>query len=279
VADEDVPLPFFEALERRRHALVMGVLNVTPDSFSDGGRHLDPAAAAGAGRRMLGEGAAILDVGGESTRPGAAAVAPDEEWRRIAPVLERLAGRPVSVDTRRTAVARRALEAGACLVNDVSAGTDPGLLEAVAGAGAGVVLMHMRGEPATMQEDPRYDDVVGEVEGFLLGRAAAAEAAGVARARILIDPGIGFGKTLEHNLELLRATPRLASHGYPVLLGVSRKRFLGAVTGRAVDSRAPATIAAVALGAAAGAAVVRVHEVAGIFDAVRVAGAWCGRSL
>ena len=270
---------FFDRLARREHALVMGVLNVTPDSFSDGGRHRDPEVAALAGRRMIDEGAAILDIGGESTRPGAAPVDEAEEWSRIGPVLGLLAGLPLSVDTRHADVARRALAAGACLVNDISAGADPALLAAVAGAGAGIVLMHMRGEPATMQADPHYDDVVGEVEAFLLDRARAALGAGIARERILIDPGIGFGKTLEHNLALLGATHRLAAHGHPVLVGVSRKRFLGALTGREVDARGPATVAAVTLAASAGAAVVRVHEVAPNFDAVRVAGAWRGRSL
>ena len=267
------PVSFFSVLEARSHALVMGVLNVTPDSFSDGGRHLDPEAAATTGRRMLCDGAAILDVGGESTRPGATAVAPDEEWQRVGPVLERLAGHPISIDTRNAATAARAIEAGAVLVNDVAGGADPEMLPTVARSSAGICLMHMQGEPGTMQAQPQYDDVVAEVERFLLDRAAEAERAGIARERILLDPGIGFGKTLEHNVALLRATTRLASHGYPLLLGVSRKRFLGDLTGRTVDARLHATIAAVTLAASLGAAVVRVHDVAPAFDAVRVAAA------
>ena len=188
----------------------------------------------------------------------------------MGPVLARLAGSPLSIDTRHASTAARALDAGAVLVNDVAGGADPEMLPVVAEARAGICLMHMQGEPGTMQAEPHYEDVVAEVEAYLLERAAAAEAAGIARNRILLDPGIGFGKTLEHNLALLRATTRLASHGFPLLLGVSRKRFLGDLTGRAVDARSHATTAAVALCAAFGAAVVRVHDVAPAFDAVRV---------
>jgi dihydropteroate synthase len=264
---------FFEALRSRPHALVMGVLNITPDSFSDGGLlYGDPDRAAREGERLLAEGAAILDVGGESTRPGAQAVDLEEELRRVLPVVERLAGAaPLSVDTRHAAVAARALNAGAVLINDVSAGNDPEMFPLVADRGAGLVLMHMQGEPGTMQDDPRYEDVVGEVEAFLLERAAAAKAAGVARERVLVDPGIGFGKTLPHNVELLRALPRLTAHGYPVLIGVSRKRFLGEITGREVSGRGDATTSAVALCAHLGAAVLRVHEVRAALDAARVA--------
>ena len=266
---------FFERLRARSHALVMGILNVTPDSFFDGGRHAgDPDAAAEAGRAMARAGAAILDIGGESTRPGAAPVDPEEQRRRVLPLLERLKDLPTSIDTRHAKVADAALAAGACLVNDISAGADPDTFGVAAGHGAGLVLMHMRRTPATMQQEPRYDDVVAEVETFLLGRAAAAVAAGVAHDRILIDPGIGFGKTLEHNLALLRALPRLAGHGYPLLVGTSRKSFLGTLTGRAVDGRGDATTASVALAAHAGAAVVRVHEVAAGLDAVKIAAAW-----
>ncbi|MHC4957406.1 MAG: dihydropteroate synthase [Planctomycetota bacterium] len=270
----DAPPAFFRALADRPFALVMGVVNATPDSFSDGGSYADAEAAAEAGRGMAAAGAAILDVGGESTRPGAAPVAEDEELARVLPVLERLKGLPVSVDTRRGAVARAALAAGAVVVNDVSGGSDPALLEAVAEANAGLVLMHMRGDPATMQEAPRYGDVVAEVEAYLLERASVAEASGVARDRILIDPGIGFGKHLDHNLALLHALPRLAASGYPVLVGVSRKRFLGELTDRTVDRRGDATTAAVTLCARAGAAVVRVHDVGAALDAVRIAAAW-----
>jgi dihydropteroate synthase len=252
----------------------MGVVNVTPDSFSDGGSYADADAAAAAGHAMAAAGAAILDIGGESTRPGAAPVDPAEELARVLPVVERLAGLPVSVDTRRGTVARAALEAGAAVVNDVSGGADPELLAATADHNAGLVLMHMRGDPATMQADPRYEDVVAEVEAYLLERAAAAEAAGVARGRILIDPGIGFGKRLDHNLALLHALPRFAATGYPVLVGVSRKRFLGELTDRPVGLRGDATTAAVTLCARAGAAVVRVHDVGAALDAVKVASAW-----
>jgi dihydropteroate synthase len=258
----------------------MGVVNVTPDSFSDGGRYSGSEAAVAEARRMAAQGAAILDVGGESTRPGAAPVDPDAEAERVLPVIEGLEDLPVSVDTRRASVAVLAMRAGAVLVNDVSAGADPGMFPAVAAHGAGVVCMHMRGDPETMQRDPRYGDVVGEVEDYLLSRAQAAEAAGVARERILIDPGIGFGKTLEHNLALLRALPRLASHGLPVLVGASRKSFLGQLTGRAVADRHDATTAAVTLCAFdGGVAVVRVHDVPAALDAAAVALAWRNRLL
>ncbi len=265
---------FLAQLAARRHALVMGVLNVTPDSFSDRRRFATVDDAVAEGRAMRQAGAAVLDVGGESTRPGAAPVTPDEECRRVLPVIEPLADAPVSIDTRHGTVARAALVAGACMVNDVSGGSDPDLLAATAEARAALVLMHMSGTPETMQDAPRYDDVVGEVESFLLERMERAVAAGVARDRILLDPGIGFGKSQDHNLALLAATPRLAAHGFPILLGVSRKSLLGSITGRPVDQRVPASIAAAALGAHAGAAVVRVHDVAESLDAVRVAAAW-----
>lgn len=265
---------FLRAVRERSAALVMGVVNVTPDSFSDGGRNLDPETAAKAGRAMIAEGAALLDVGGESTRPGAEPVPASAEAARVLPVLSRLAGLPASVDTRKAEVARLALGAGACAINDVSAGADPGMLPLAAGSGCALILMHMRGDPATMQEDPRYTDVVAEVEEFLLERARAAEAAGVGRERILLDPGIGFGKRAEHNWAILAALPRLSSHGYPVVVGVSRKRLLGEATGRALADRRDATTAAVALAAFSGAAVVRVHEVAPAVDACRVAAAW-----
>ncbi len=270
---------FFAALGSaggaRGPALVMGVLNATPDSFSDGGRYADALAAAEAARRMAAEGAAIVDVGGESTRPGAAPVDEETEILRVIPVLERLRGEmPLSIDTRRASVARHALDLGAVLVNDVSAGGDPGMLPLVAARGAGIVLMHMRGEPGTMQEAPVYDDVVLEVEAFLLARAEEAAASGVPRDRILVDPGIGFGKRLEHNVALLGALPRLAAHGWPVVVGVSRKRFLGELTGRAVGDRRDGTTAAVALAAFRGAAVVRVHGVSAARDAALVARAY-----
>ncbi len=269
------PDAFFEALRSRERALVMGVVNATPDSFSDGGKALLPDDAAAAARRMAAEGAAIVDLGGESTRPGAAPVDEATEILRVAPVLERLRGEmPLSIDTRRAAVARRALDLGAVLVNDVSAGGDPGMFPLVAARGAGIVLMHMRGDPATMQQAPSYGDVVAEVLAFLLERAEAAARAGVPRDRILIDPGIGFGKRLPHNLALLAALPRLAAHGWPVLLGVSRKSFLGELTGRGSGERRDGTTAAVALAAFHGAAVVRVHDVPPARDAVAVAQAY-----
>lgn len=253
----------------------MGVLNATPDSFSDGGRFEAPDAAAAAARRMAAEGAAIVDLGGESTRPGAAPVDEATELSRVVPVLERLRGElPLSIDTRRATVARRALDLGAVLVNDVTAGRDPGMLPLVASRGAGIVLMHMRGEPGTMQDSPTYADVVAEVEEFLLRRAEDAAAAGVPKDRILIDPGIGFGKRLEHNVALLAGLPRLVSHGWPVVVGVSRKRFLGDLTGRAVEDRRDGTTAAVTLAAFHGAAMVRVHDVPPARDAVRVARAY-----
>lgn len=270
---------FFAALGdaggARGASLVMGVLNATPDSFSDGGLHGDAGAAAEAARRMAAEGAAIVDVGGESTRPGAAPADEETELLRVAPVLERLRGElPLSIDTRHAAVARKALDLGAVLVNDVTAGRDPRMLPLVAARGAGIVLMHMRGEPGTMQEAPRYRDVVREVEDFLLTRAEDAAKAGVPKDRILIDPGIGFGKLLDSNLALLAALPRLAAHGWPVVVGVSRKRFLGDLTGRAVHDRRDGTTAAVALAAFHGAAVVRVHDVSAARDAALVARAY-----
>lgn len=250
----------------------MGIVNATPDSFSDGGEHLDAPAAAAHARAMALAGAAIVDVGGESTRPGAAPVPVEEEIARVRPVLAALAGEamaaPVSIDTRHAAVARVALDAGAVLVNDVSAGADPDMLPLVAERGAGMCLMHMRGEPATMQDDPRYDDVVSEVVTFLHARLEAAVRAGVAEDAILLDPGIGFGKTVEHNLALLAGLPRIVALGRPVLVGVSRKGFLGAVTGRAVHDRLAASIGAGLAAVARGAAVLRVHDVPETVDAL-----------
>jgi dihydropteroate synthase len=260
---------FFEDLHARRHALVMGVLNITPDSFSDGGTHLDPKTAASAARKMMEQGASIVDIGGESTRPGATPVSREEEWNRVGPVLEQLQGLPISIDTRHASTAEKALDAGAILINDISGGGDPAMLPMVRERGAAICLMHMRGEPGTMQNTPHYDDVVGEVERFLLERAGAA-----GPGPVFLDPGIGFGKTLEHNLALLAALPRFASHGFPLLLGVSRKRVLGDLTGRPTEERGNATIAAVTRCAEAGAAIVRVHDVPSAFDAVRIAAAW-----
>lgn len=251
--------------------LVMGIVNVTPDSFSDGGRFLDPAAALAQAEQLVADGADILDVGGESTRPGALPITPQEELDRIAPVLEGLrgAGVPVSVDTRRAEVMREAIRLGAAMINDVDALQAPGALELVAPTGLGVCLMHKRGEPQTMQKEPHYADVVAEVEEFLAARVAAAEAAGIGRERICVDPGFGFGKTRAHNLALMRALPRLG-HGVPVLVGLSRKSVLGSITGRGPDARLHASIAAAVLAVARGARIVRVHDVAATRDALAV---------
>jgi dihydropteroate synthase len=252
----------------------MGVLNLTPDSFYDGGRHLDPDVALARLRAMAGDGAAICDVGGESTRPGAQPVAADEELRRLAGLFAALREglpMPISIDTAKAAVAEAALELGAVLVNDVSAGrADLRLLPLVAERGAAVCLMHMRGTPETMQDDPRYDDVVAEVRDFLLRRLEAAVAAGVPEERVLLDPGIGFGKTLEHNLALLRGLPALAAIGRPLVVGVSRKGSIGALTGRPVEERLAGSLAAALACAEAGAAVLRVHDVRETVDALAV---------
>jgi dihydropteroate synthase len=255
---------------------VMGIVNVTPDSFSDGGLWLDPAAAIRHGRELLAEGAAILDVGGESTRPGASPVGAEEELRRVVPVREGLAGcaAELSIDTCKAVVARAALDAGATLVNDVSAlRHDPALAALAAERGTGVCLMHMLGEPRTMQADPRYGDVVSEVKAFLEERMAFAVREGVAEERILLDPGIGFGKTVDHNLELLRRLDELVALGRPVVVGTSRKSFLGRITGRDVHDPLPGTIATNVLALERGAAVFRVHDVAPGADALAVAAA------
>lgn len=254
----------------------MGVVNVTPDSFSDGGDNLDPEAAVATARMLLAEGAALVDVGGESTRPGAEAVLVDEELRRVLPVLEGLTGLPVSIDTSKAEVARRALELGVALVNDVTAlRADPELAGVIAEAGAYVCLMHMQGEPRTMQAAPRYDDVVGEVAGFLEERLAAAAAAGIPEEHICLDPGIGFGKTPDQNLALIRGLERLCGIGPPVLVGLSRKstlaRVLGDPTGR-VGSDAASVGAAVAA-FDRGATLFRAHDVAPHVEALAAAAA------
>ncbi len=255
---------------------VMGIVNVTPDSFSDGGRLGDAAAALRHCEQLLAEGADILDIGGESSRPGAAPVPLEEELARVLPVLQGALGLgvPLSVDTVKPEVMRRALDLGADIVNDIGALQAPGALEAVAAfPRSGVCLMHMRGDPSTMQQRPAYDDVVAEVADFLAGRLQALRAAGIGDERIVLDPGIGFGKTVEHNLELLRRQPELLALGRPLLLGWSRKSTLGAVTGRPVGERLAGSIAA-ALGAARqGAAILRVHDVAATVDALKVWGA------
>jgi len=252
--------------------LIMGVLNVTPDSFSDGGRFFAADRALDGARALIEEGADILDVGGESSRPGAEPVPADEELRRIGPILAKLGDLqvPVSVDTCKPEVMRHALDAGAAMINDILALRAPGALEALAASDAAVCLMHMQGEPRTMQREPHYADVVAEVEAFLLERARAAQAAGVARDRIVLDPGFGFGKTPSHNLDLLRSLPRLRAAGYPLLAGLSRKSLLGKITGRAAGDRVHASVAAALLAVQRGAAIVRVHDVAATRDALRV---------
>ena len=257
-------------------ALVMGVLNLTPDSFSDGGRFLDPAAALAHGRTLIEEGADLVDVGAESTRPGSDPVTPGEQWERLAPVIAPLAllpGACVSVDTASAWVAERALAAGARVVNDVSGLRDPAMAGVAARAGAGLVLMHMRGEPRTMQAEPHYDDVEADVTDFLLERARAAEAAGIPRAAIALDPGIGFGKTPDQNLELLRRLDELGTLGRPVLVGVSRKSTLGRIVG---DASATAGTLAGSLAAAVaaferGASMIRAHDVRETVEALAVA--------
>ena len=254
--------------------LVMGVLNVTPDSFSDGGSFASVEAAVSHGLRMIEEGAALIDVGGESTRPGAQAVGAEEEIRRVVPVIEALAARtqvPISVDTSKAAVMTAAVRSGASMINDVRALRQPGALDAAANTQAAICLMHMQGEPRTMQADPRYGEVVAEVRDFLRERAAACQAGGIAQDRLLIDPGIGFGKRLEHNLALLANLPALAALGWPVLVGVSRKSMFASLLGRAVDERIAGGVAAATAAVLAGASMVRTHDVAATVDAVKVA--------
>jgi dihydropteroate synthase len=252
----------------------MGIVNVTPDSFSDGGRFASVDAAVSQARRLIEEGADILDIGGESTRPGAASVPAADELARVVPVLERLASSaiPLSVDTYKPEVMSAALEAGASMINDVRALREPGALEIVAGSDAGVCLMHMQGTPQTMQADPRYADVVSEVRAFLAGRVAACEAAGIDRARLVLDPGFGFGKTKRHNIELLRHLRKLAP-GFPLLAGLSRKSVLGSITARSVVERVHSSVAAALVAVYRGAAIVRVHDVGATRDALAVYGA------
>ncbi len=249
----------------------MGIVNVTPDSFSDGGRFIESRSAIAHARRLVEEGADILDIGGESTRPGAQPVSEQEEMDRLMPVLEgvRGLGVAVSVDTMKPAVMRVAIEAGAAMINDVYAFRTPGAWAAVRDSDCALCVMHMLGEPRTMQEAPRYDDVVAEVEAFLAGRIVAAEANGIARSRLLVDPGFGFGKTLNHNIALIRALPRLARLA-PAVVGVSRKRMIGALTGRDIADRLAGSLAAAIRAVENGAAVVRVHDVAATVDVLKV---------
>jgi dihydropteroate synthase len=255
--------------------ILMGVLNVTPDSFSDGGRFYDETAAISHGLEMASQGAQIIDVGGESTRPGSGSVPPDVERQRVVPVVSALAGEgvTVSIDTSKPSVAEAALVAGAQVVNDVTACSESGMIDLVAAAGCGLVLMHMQGKPRDMQVAPSYQDVVGEVERFLVERMSAVSAGGVETGRVAIDPGIGFGKTFEHNLELLRNLDRLSAHA-PVVLGTSRKSFLGALTGvTEPEQRDLATAVTTAVGFLHGVRVFRVHDVPSSRQALAVAGA------
>jgi dihydropteroate synthase len=254
---------------------IMGVLNRTPDSFSDGGRYVDFDAALEQAERMVREGADIIDVGGESTRPGAEEVTLAEELDRVIPLIEQLWSRLgvlVSVDTSKPEVMRSAIGGGAAMVNDVCALRRPGAMEIVAGSGAAVCLMHMQGEPRTMQKDPQYKDVTAEVKAFLKERAGTLEAAGVPRERIVLDPGFGFGKNLEHNLTLLKRLPDIAALGYPVLVGLSRKSMIGALTGaKATDDRLHGSVSAAVIAVQNGAHIVRCHDVAPTVEALKVA--------
>lgn len=260
----------------------MGILNITPDSFSDGGQFLDEEKAVEHSLRMAAEGAAIIDVGGESTRPGSAPVLSDEQIKRVAPVIKALCAKtdtPISIDTYRFDVARAALDAGAAMINDITALGDERMGELAAERQVPVVLMHIQGMPTTMQIEPKYDDVVGEVLNFLLNRANRAERLGVAPERIFIDPGVGFGKTLEHNLLLLRNIDKFVSTGYRVLVGTSRKSFIGKLTGKENPAdRIFGTAATIALSAAAGVSIVRVHNVAEMMDVLKVTKAVHGTS-
>jgi dihydropteroate synthase len=252
---------------------VMGIVNVTPDSFSDGGQHETLESAVAHGLRLAAEGADVLDVGGESTRPGATPVALEQELQRVVPVVERLAREtslPICVDTSKPEVMRAAVAAGAGMINDVYALRREGALDAAVALGVPVVLMHLLGEPGTMQDDPAYDDVVADVHRFLAERLFACEMAGIARKNLVVDPGFGFGKRLEHNLLLLRQLARLGDLGVPVLAGLSRKRSLGEITGRDVNARVHASVAAAVLAAEYGARLIRVHDVAATVDAMKV---------
>ena len=251
----------------------MGILNVTPDSFSDGGRFDRPDAALRQAEAMAQAGADILDIGGESTRPGAAAVGAEEELARVIPVIEAIRARldvPVSIDTSKPEVMREAVVAGAGMINDVAALEAPGALDAAAACGVPVCLMHMQGTPRTMQADPQYDDVVTDIKAYLAARVAACVAAGIARERLVLDPGFGFGKRLEHNLQLLAHLNQLADTGLPLLVGISRKSMLGQITGRDVGGRLAASLAAAMLALDRGAKILRVHDVAETVDAVRL---------
>ena len=264
------------AFDLSERTLVMGIVNVTPDSFSDGGRYFAPEAALAHARQLLAEGADVLDLGAESTRPGSLPVPADEQWRRLVPVLETLARETdacLSVDTASASVAERALDGGAHVVNDVTALRDPAMSSVVARSGAGLVLMHMRGTPAAMQRDPRYRDAAREVAAELSAGLAAASAAGIPHERIALDPGVGFGKAIEHSLQLLARIESLVALGRPVMVGVSRKSFIGRLLDEPVDRRLEGSLAAAAISVFLGARVVRTHDVAATVRAVKVAAA------
>ena len=273
--------PFWRVGERAfdcsERTFVIGILNVTPDSFSDGGSFLDRATAIAHATRMIDDGADILDVGGESTRPGSTPVSADEELERVHPVIQRLAelhpAVPISIDTRKADVAAEALDAGATIVNDVSGGADPAMFDVVRDREAAVVLMHMQGDPTTMQEAPHYDDVVGEVHEYLRQRIEAAELAGIDPERIAVDPGIGFGKDLDHNLELMHGVDAFLDLGRPVVVGPSRKKFIGTILDLPKEERVEGTVGAVVWMVARGAHLVRVHDVREVVRAVRVSDA------
>jgi dihydropteroate synthase len=252
--------------------LVMGIVNVTPDSFSDGGQHSSRDAALAHAHQLITEGADMIDIGGESTRPGARPVGIQEEQDRVLPIIEGLRGAPVpvSIDTCKAEVMKAAIAAGAQMVNDINALQDAAAMDAVAASDVAVCLMHKQGDPQTMQQQPRYQDVVADVSAFLRGRIAAAEGAGIQRQRIVIDPGFGFGKTLAHNLSLLRELRKLAELGVPLLAGLSRKSMLGALTGQEVGRRLPASVAAALIAVQNGAGIVRVHDVRATVDALKV---------
>lgn len=249
----------------------MGVLNVTPDSFSDGGKHFSCEDAVARAKQMIAEGADIIDIGGESTRPGAEPVTEQEELRRVLPVIEALRGQTISIDTSKPEVARQAAVAGAAIINDVTGFRNEQMLRVAADAGATICIMHMLGEPRTMQIAPQYDDVVGEVTGFLLKQAHAAQVAGISREKIWLDPGIGFGKTLEHNIALLGAIPKLADTGYKAVIGASRKSFIGKIADEPdASNRLAGSLAAAIFAASRGAHILRIHDVAETRQALRV---------
>jgi len=269
-----VALKFAGSLITSDRPLVMGVLNATPDSFSDGGRWLNTDHAVRHALAMAASGADLIDVGGESTRPGAGRVSEQEELARVIPLIEKLVGLldiPISIDTSKANVMREAVQAGAGMINDINALQADGALLAAAEARVPVCLMHMRGQPRSMQDSPLYDDVVSEVSGFLTSRAAACEQHGIPSASIVLDPGFGFGKNYQHNLELFHAIPQLAGLGYPLLIGVSRKAMLGTITGKPVEERATASVVAALMASSLGASILRVHDVAETVDAIKTA--------